>query len=167
MLFFHASDWLVGLPKRVCVYILRRRKKSFQLIYYSYGIMRKEYILWALWRPKNLLRALHQNMLLLFIDIVKCFFMYFNVLFCFFFCAVLCVCMKELTNNSGAWALSAAFFAFSISVGSWNVKISCVYILKKREYKFCFFLGIWRFIACVCVLNYGAFAYSLIIYLTM
>jgi hypothetical protein len=105
----HARSFCARHPRET-----RVSEKSLQLIYGRYGIMRKEYIyihtfpgplLCALWRPKNLLRALHQNMLLLFIDCVKRFFMYFNVLAragCVAAAPFLCRCECVLRNYGAA-----------------------------------------------------------------
>lgn len=108
---------------------------------------------------KFIARSTSKYVARLFIDIVKCFFMYFNVLWgsgssvCFLFVGVFI--LSPHRSHFLAWG--------SLRDPVWNVCYTTH--IKKREYKF-FYSSVYEDLLRVCsyVLNYGAFAYSLIIY---
>lgn len=137
--------------------------------------MRKEYI--YIFAPvvvetqKFIARSTSKYVARLFIDIVKCFFMYFNVLwgwgsFSRFFFA--CMCHSKGVFMEISYPTQGILHLCEM----WKFHVCyTIHILKSESINFFLLqLGIWRFISvCVCVcihneLNYGAFAYSLIIY---
>ena len=137
----------------------RQRKKSLQLIYgrYTESCVKNIYfcvVVRVVETQKFIASSTSKYVARLFIDIVKCFFMYFNVLW------------EARAPVCGVFCKGCFYSLFA--EGS-NVKMfaSVLYThIKKREYKFFFFAPRYMkiYYVCVCALNYGAFAYSLIIY---